>query len=181
MVATPSRMSVIQEESGSPDTFTENELKCMTPPVKKNNNNVKNNTNDLKDMTDILENVIKKEEDAFANYCKVHEENMIQLKLLLNKYGGQIEKENGRKFVTTPNSTKENLRKKVLKKNLQTEVHQSPRTRNALSLYNSLRTANPVLETPKLERRMREDSPGQFLSDALMKQCLLLQTPIPKK
>lgn len=174
-------MSVIHEESGSPDTFTENELKCMTSPSLLNNINVQNNKIDLKSIGEVLEKVVKKEEDAFANYCKVHQENMAQLKLLLSMCGGQTGKENGHKFVTTPNSTKENLRKKVLKKNLHTEVHPSPRTRNALSMYNSLRSTNPVLETPKFERRVREDSPGQFLSDALMKQCLLLQTPIHKK
>lgn len=176
-VSTP-RMSTISEELDINDTFTENELKCMTPSnlekiVSKNNVN---------HMVDIIENVIKKQEDAFVVYTKVHQENMKELHLLLNLCTIRTGKENVKgKLITTPKSVKnENLRKNVLRKNLQNEL-QSPRTRGALSLYNSLRSSNSSLTTPKFNRKAVEESPGKVLSDALMKQCLLLQTtPIHK-
>lgn len=179
VIATPSNMSVITEESDSTETFLENEMSCVSPTIG-NGVNVTTNIGELKNVVDIINNLLKKEEEAFASYTKIHQDNMKQMRQLLNGYTSTLNKENGKKLVTTPNSTKENLRKKVLKKNLHSEVQQSPRTRNALSLYNSLRETNSVLETPRLTRHSHEESPGKVLSDALMKQCLLLQTPIHK-
>lgn len=179
VIVTSSKMSIITEESETSDTFLEDEMHCMSPPVA-NGVNVTDNFGDLKNVVDVIENLVKKEEDAFASYAKIHQDNMKQMKQLLHPYKSILKKEYGKKFVTTPNSTKENLRKKVLKKSLHNEVHQSPRTRSALSLYNSLRETNSVLETPRLTRHAHEDSPGKVLSDALMKQCLLLQTPVHK-
>lgn len=174
--ATSPKMSVITEESETLDTFLENEMNCMSPAIS-NGVNVTDNIGDLKNVAEVIGNLLKKEEDAFAYYAQIHQDNMRQL---LNLHRSILNKENGKKFVTTPNSTKENLRKKVLKKSLHNDVHQSPRTESALSLYNSLRETNSVLETPRLTRHSHEDSPGKVLSDALMKQCLLLQTPIHK-
>lgn len=176
-----SLMTVINEESDSSDTFEENEMNCMNSPSVFKNINVTNNISHIKDVAEMIKNVIKKEEEAFTNYVDIHKDNMVQLRSLLNLFGSKTGEDNGRKFVKTPNSTEDNLRKKVLKKNLVSELYQSPRTRNALSLYNSLRSTNSVLETPKLDRCVRQESPGQYLSDALMQQCILLQTPVHKK
>lgn len=180
-IVTPSRMSIIDEELEPNDTFTDNELKCLASPLKvKSNKNYK--VIDFKEAIDVVENVIKKQEDAFESFSRIHKENTNELRLLLNSLIIKAGKENvGGKFITTPSSgKKDNLRKKVLSKSLKNEI-QSPRTRSAMSLYNSLRSNNPVLETPKLNRQVRDESPVKVLSDALMQQCLILQgTPVRK-
>lgn len=163
---TPSRMSIISEEVSSNDTFLENELNCM---------------DEVGGVIEVLENILKSEEQAFAHQAKVHEENTNKIRLLIHSLKSRTEKENvGGSLLRTPQpQKKDNLRKKAVMNNVDATL-QTPRTRGAFNLYNSLRATNPVLNTPKL-KQLNEESPGKLLSNALMKQCLLLQETPKKK
>lgn len=186
-ICTPPRMSRISEES------TESSFQ----------KSVEANTNDVSEkqlfttssMVEMIKNVMEREETAFKEmtetfekYKQAHNDNMAALIKLLESSTDPDNKENIQQINLTLKQAKspavvknENLRILTLKKNLKesnTEQFQSPRTRNALSLYNSTRLKCPILETPKLRKEADEKfvkSAAKELSEALMTQCLLLQ------
>ncbi|KAG5870954.1 hypothetical protein JTB14_037379 [Gonioctena quinquepunctata] len=96
---------------------------------------------------------------------------------------------NNDKLLVSPSILKSgDLRKSTLKKNLEARNHeiqnQSPRTRKAFDLYNSLREKQSILlETPKSDRKALGETPtmARYISMKVQSQCLLLQdTPIHK-
>ncbi|XP_023025672.2 uncharacterized protein isoform X1 [Leptinotarsa decemlineata] len=95
---------------------------------------------------------------------------------------------NNEKLLISPSILRSgDLRKSTLKKNLaarnQDLNNQSPRTRRAFNLYNTLREKHSILETPKLDRKALAETPnmGRYISMKVQNQCLLLQdTPVHK-
>ncbi|CAH1110340.1 unnamed protein product [Psylliodes chrysocephalus] len=167
------------------------------------------NTNiELKIAVNEVEQLIKDEETR-------HKENMLKLnslrKSLMNLVGDETENKennpiksnrrsirlhnksplkdnNGKLVFTSPTFSRSgDLLKNTLKKNLVAKHldYQSPRTKKAMELYNSMRSINPLLETPKTERKVSAETPNSInlreMSKKLQSQCFLLQgTPNQK-
>ncbi|CAH1107783.1 unnamed protein product [Psylliodes chrysocephalus] len=166
-----------------------------------------NTNSELRIAVNEVEQLIKDEETR-------HKENMLKLnslrKSLMNLVGDETEnkennpiksirrsirlhnksplKDNGKLVFTSPTFSRSgDLLKNTLKKNLVAKHldYQSPRTKKAMELYNSMRSINPLLETPKTERKVSAETPNSIssreMSKKLQSQCFLLQgTPNQK-